>query len=109
LKLLVTRLRQKWPQVRIVFRGDSGFCRQRILNYCERAGVHYIVGLARNPRAANSITEFVELAMKDAYERSGLKQREVGEFVYAAKLGARASGDHATGVWRHRATTRATW
>jgi hypothetical protein len=84
LKLLVKRLRQKWPQVRIVFRGDSGFCRQRILNYCERAGVHYIVGLARNPRL-QGITEFLELAMKDEFERSGLKQREVGEFVYAAQ------------------------
>mgnify|MGYP002144391997 CR=1 FL=1 len=50
LKLLVRRLRQSWPQVRIVFRADSGFCRQRILNWCERAGVHYIVGLARNAR-----------------------------------------------------------
>ena len=84
LKLLVKRLRQKWPQVRIVFRGDSGFCRQRILNYCERAGVHYIVGLARNPRL-QGITEFLELAMKDEFERSGLKQREVGKFVYAAQ------------------------
>jgi hypothetical protein len=50
----------------IVFRGDSGFCRQRILNYCERADVHYIVGLARNTRL-EQMTEFVELAMKDAY------------------------------------------
>ncbi len=51
MRLLVKRLRQKWPQVRIVFRGDSGFCRQRIIiiiiNCCERAGVHYIIGLAR--------------------------------------------------------------
>lgn len=68
----MTRLRQKWPQVRIVFRGDSGFCRQRILNWCERAGVHYIVGLARNARL-EQITQFLELALKDAYERSGLK------------------------------------
>jgi hypothetical protein len=44
LKLLVRRLRQKWPQVRIVFRGDSGFCRQRIINYCERAGVTNLAG-----------------------------------------------------------------
>ena len=87
-KLLVTRLRHKWPQVRIVFRGDSGFCRQRILNYCERAGVHYIVGLARNARL-QGITQFLELAMKDAFEASGLKQREVGEFVYAAQSWAR--------------------
>ena len=50
LKLRVRRLRQTWPNVRIIFRGDSGFCRQRIVNYCERAGVHYTVGLARNAR-----------------------------------------------------------
>ena len=88
LKLLVRRLRQVWPAVRIVFRGDSGFCRQRIVNYCERANVHYIIGLARNPRL-QQITEFVELAMKDAFEHSGLKQREVGEFAYAAQSWAR--------------------
>ena len=83
LKLLVRRLRQKWPKVRIVFRGDSGFCRQRILNYCERADVRDIVGLARNPRLQN-ITEFLELAMKDRFEQTATKQREVGEFSYAA-------------------------
>jgi hypothetical protein len=88
LKLLVTRLRQTWPRVKIVFRGDSGFCRQRILNYCERTDVHYIVGLARNTRL-EQMTEFVELAMKDAYEASGIKQRELGEFVYAAQSWAR--------------------
>jgi hypothetical protein len=84
LKLLVTRLRQKWPQVRIVFRGDSGFCRQRIINYCERAGVHYIVGLARNARL-QQITEWLELSMKDAFEETACKQRELGEFAYAAQ------------------------
>jgi hypothetical protein len=88
LKLLVKRLRQKWPQVRIVFRGDSGFCRQPIINYCERAGVHYIIGLARNARL-EQITQFLELSMKDDYQSSGCKQREVGEFVYAAQSWAR--------------------
>lgn len=84
LKLLVTRLRQHWPQVRIVFRADSGFCRQPIINYCERSCVNYIIGLARNPRL-QGITEFLELAMKERFEQTGLKQREVGEFVYAAQ------------------------
>ena len=83
LKLLVKQLRQQWPQVRIVFRGDSGFCRQRILNYCERANVHYIIGLARNPRL-QQITEFLELSMKEVFEHTGLKQREIAEFGYAA-------------------------
>ena len=69
--------------MRIVFRGDSGFCRQRILNYCERTDVHYIVGLARNARL-QQITEFLELDMKDAFEDSHTKQRELGEFQYAA-------------------------
>jgi len=84
LKLLVKRLRAAWPQVRIVFRGDSGFCRARIINYCERSGVNYIIGLARNPRL-QQITEFVELSMKDEFERTQIKQREVGEFMYAAQ------------------------
>jgi hypothetical protein len=83
LKLLVKRLRQSWPGVRIVFRGDSGFCRQRILNYCERADVHYIIGLARNP-GLQAMTQLVELALKEEFEQTALKQREVGEFVYAA-------------------------
>jgi hypothetical protein len=84
LKLLVRRLRTQWPDVRIVFRGDSGFCRQRILNWCERAGVHYIVGLARNTRLQAQV-EFAELWMKDEYERTGLKQRMVDECNYAAQ------------------------
>lgn len=84
LKLLVKRLRQHWPQVRIIFRADSGFCRSRTINYCERAGVNYIIGLARNARLQAN-TEFMELAMKDAFEQTGVKQREIGEFMYAAQ------------------------
>ncbi len=88
LKLLLRRLRQAWPDVRIVFRADSGFCRQRILNYCERAGVQYIIGLARNARL-QQVTEFMELAMKDAFEQTGVKQREIGEFMYGAQSWAK--------------------
>ena len=84
MKLLVKRLRAKWPLVRIVFRGDSGFCRARIINYCERSGVNYIIGLARNARL-QQITEFLELSMKDEFERTQTKQREVDEFMYAAQ------------------------
>ncbi len=45
LKLLVTRLREQWPEVRILLRADSGFCRQRMLNWCDWAGVDYVIGL----------------------------------------------------------------
>jgi len=84
LKLLVRRLRQTWPDVRIIFRGDSGFCRQRVINWCERSGVHYIIGLARNPRLEAQV-EFAQLALQDDYERTGHKQRLIDEFSYAAQ------------------------
>jgi hypothetical protein len=84
LKLLVRRLRQAWPDVRIIFRGDSGFCRQRVINWCERSGVHYIIGLARNPRLEAQV-EFAQLALQDDYERTGHKQRLIDEFSYAAQ------------------------
>lgn len=84
LKLLVKRLRQAWPKVRIIFRGDSGFCRQRIINWCERSHVHYVVGLARNARL-HRIVEYAELAVQAQYEETGVKQRLIDEFSYAAQ------------------------
>jgi hypothetical protein len=84
LKLLVRRLRQAWPDVRIIFRGDSGFCRQRVINWCERSGVHYIIGLARNPRL-EAMVAFAQLALKEDYERTKQKQRLIDEFRYAAQ------------------------
>ena len=50
LKLLVQRIRQSWPHTRIIWRADSGFCRDWILSWCERNEVYYIVGMARNAR-----------------------------------------------------------
>ncbi|MBL8490707.1 MAG: transposase [Rhodocyclaceae bacterium] len=50
IKLLVTRLRQAWPTVRLIVRGDSGFCRQRMIRWCERHGVGYVIGVVRNAR-----------------------------------------------------------
>jgi len=54
LKLLVGRLRRAWPDVRIVVRADSGFCRRRLMRWCERHGAGCIVGLARNATSPNS-------------------------------------------------------
>ena len=84
LKLLVARLRQAWPKVRIVLRADSGFCRWRLMNWCERAGLGYILGLARNPRLV-ALAEPEMAAAEAAYAGSGLKQRRFAELRYAAK------------------------
>jgi len=83
IKLLVTRLRQAWPEARIIVRGDSGFCRQRILRWCERSGVSYIIGLARNARLQATV-QYAEAMLADEYARTGVKQRLIDEFGYAA-------------------------
>ena len=83
IKLLVQRLRCAWPDTRIIVRGDSGFCRQRLLRWCERSGVSYIIGLARNARLEARV-RLAELMLADEYERSGTKQRLIDEFSYAA-------------------------
>ncbi len=49
--VLIDALRQAWPEVRIVVRGDSGFCRPRVLRRLDRWGVDYVLGLGRAPRA----------------------------------------------------------
>jgi len=84
IKLLVTRLRKAWPTTRFIVRGDSGFCRRRLLHWCESAGVGYIIGLARNARL-HAAVEFAEASLTDSYKASGAKQRLIGEFGYAAK------------------------
>ena len=84
IKLIVTRLRRAWPNTRFIVRADSGFCRRRLLQWCERADVGYIVGLARNARL-HAVVEVAEACLADAYSASGAKQRLIGEFGYAAK------------------------
>lgn len=82
-KLLVTRLRQTWPNVRIVIRADSGFCRQRLLRYCERSNVGYVVGVARNKRLERLVVP-QEAERRKSWEQQQIKQRSVGEIRYAA-------------------------
>ena len=84
LALLAKRLHQAWPKVKIAFCGDSGFCRRRILSWCEREGVDYIVGIARNAALAKKAKPIMELA-ELAHEASDGKLRLFKGFRYAAK------------------------
>ena len=83
LALLVKRLRQVWPQVRIIFRGDSGFCRWRMLLWCERNNVGYIVGIAKNKRL-NALTAQRQRDARDCYAELGAKVRWFTDIHYAA-------------------------
>jgi len=84
IKLIARRLRQAWPRIRIIVRGDSGFCRPQALRRFEKWGLHYIVGLQKNSALLQRV-ELAELALADMYQKAGGKQRMVGEFTYAAR------------------------
>jgi hypothetical protein len=84
LKLLVRRIRQAWPQVRIVFRGDNGFCRWKLMRWCDRHNVGYILGLARNAVLERMSRPWMDAA-KAAFEQTHQKQRHFGEVTYAAQ------------------------
>lgn len=83
LKLLVARLRQAWPKVRIVLRADSSFARWKLLRWCEKNNVFYVVGLARNKVLQRRAAPFMQAAEAE-YQSTGQKVRNFHEFRYAA-------------------------
>ena len=83
-KLLIARLRRAWPETRFVIRADSGFCRWRLLSWCDRNDVDYIIGLARNTRLT-ALAAPVMAAAERGFAASGEKQRRFAELVYGAR------------------------
>jgi hypothetical protein len=84
LKRIVAQIRCAWPQVRIVVRGDSGFCREELLAWCEGEGVDYVLGLAKNERLKLAIQKEMEEA-KARYQETGRAARLFQEFVYQTR------------------------
>lgn len=84
IKLIAKRLRQAWPGVKLVIRGDSGFCRPRVLRRLEAWGIDYVLGFAKN-QALESQSAIAMHALAEQYEALGTKQRLIGEFFYAAR------------------------
>jgi hypothetical protein len=83
LKLLVARLRQQWPGVRIIFRADSGFCRWRLMRWCDSNGVGYVIGLARNAVLERQASPWTHAA-ETCFAMTGEAQRLFGEMGYQA-------------------------
>ena len=54
---IVERFRLRWPDVEIILRGDSGFCVDELMTWCERNGVEYVLGLARNKRLETLVAD----------------------------------------------------
>lgn len=84
IKLLAAKLRRAWPQVRLIVRADSGFCRPKALRRFDKWGVHYIIGLAKNEALLNTVA-VAQAALAERHELEGGKQRWIGELNYGAR------------------------
>ncbi len=78
---LVERIRRVWPDVQIIVRADSGFCRDNLMSWCEAQGVDYILGLAKNSRLGWEIDLEMELARAEC-EATGQPARRFRDFTY---------------------------
>jgi hypothetical protein len=78
---IVARIRQVWPHIKIIIRGDSGFCRDPIMTWCEANSVDYLFGLAQNPRLLKLIVEPLEQA-RQQYEATKNPARVFTELKY---------------------------
>lgn len=78
---IVSQIRERWPKVRIIVRGDSGFCRDPLMAWCEGNNVDYVLGLARNSRLESKIKPELARALRK-HERSGRPERVFKQFNY---------------------------
>jgi len=81
LERIVKRLRENWSHTRIIIRGDSGFCRDAIMDWCESNNIDYVLGLAKNKRLNEAIVEEMKEA-KNLCEQTGAKVRVFKDFRY---------------------------
>ncbi len=68
LERIVDQIREQWPEVQIIFRGDSGFCRSRLMDWCDANGVDYILGMSRSSRLVAKIAKQMKKAKKKYFK-----------------------------------------
>jgi hypothetical protein len=78
---IVAHLRRHWPNVKIVLRGDSGFCREHLMRWCEANDVHYIFGLAKNRRLLRILGGELHQAQQQ-FEQTQQPARVFKDFTY---------------------------
>lgn len=84
LQRIVDQIRARWPKTRIIIRGDSGFCREPIMAWCEANEVRYVLGLARNKRLQRALGKAMEAA-RVVHERTGKPARRFRDFRYRTR------------------------
>jgi hypothetical protein len=78
---IAAQIRERWPQVRIILRADSGFAREELMAWCEANAVEYVFGLARNDRLAAKIMRQLKAAEREAVA-TGAPARRFRDFQW---------------------------
>jgi len=81
---IVERIRRAWPNMRIIVRGDSGFCRENMMCWCEENHVDYVFGLAKNSRLQRILGRELHEA-KLQFEATGQASRVFKDFTYQTR------------------------
>jgi hypothetical protein len=81
---IVAQIRTAWPTVKITLRGDSGFCRNALMSWCENHGVDFVFGLARNQRLRKIIGAEMHEATQQ-WNQTGKPARVFREFDYQTR------------------------
>ena len=81
---IVEQIRLQWPDVRIIVRGDSGFCREPLMRWCEANRVDYVLGLAKNARLRRILGKELHEA-KLQFEATGRPSRVFKDFTYQTR------------------------
>jgi len=86
------QIRAAWPEVKIILRGDSGFCRNELMSWCENNGVDFVFGLARNQRLRKIIGAQMHEATQQ-WNRTGQTARVFVEFDYQTRKTRKSGWD----------------
>ena len=81
---IIGQIRQSWPEVSIIARGDSGFCRDDLLDWCESNDVDYVMGLAKNSRLKEGIADAMAEAELE-FQTTGQAARVFKDFRYRTR------------------------
>ena len=81
---IVGRIRERWPKVKILLRGDSGFAREALMAWCETNKVDFLFGLARNSRLVDEIDVDLTWA-EDEAARTGQPARRFADFFWTTR------------------------
>ena len=84
LSRVIAQMRRRWPHTRVIVRGDSGFCREELMAWCEAHGVDFVFGLARNARLQGAVARQMRRS-RSRCVTSGAPSRRFRDFRYRTR------------------------